>query len=198
MDLSPHQTSPQRNAKPLPPPPASLTSDFKSAALTITKLYQHSARQIDIARQEGYLSAVEEVAAIISSGELASDRLHEWCAIGLSRISPQRNEQNSLRPRGEGHTENEMVEEMIRREQEPMSSPVQLGEMQAPRRQHFEAGFTFQEPLSAINPGGSSVPLQRRSEQEVTFEVIDNAQEEGGRKRALGVNVGLMWGRGEG
>ena len=74
------------------------STDFKAAALAVTKLYQNSARQIDHARQEGYLSAVQEVAALLSEGELAGDRLREWCAVGLSRITAQQDEENRTRP----------------------------------------------------------------------------------------------------
>ena len=109
MDLSSLQNTLPRG-KPSPPPslpPATLTTDFKAAALAVTKLYQNSARQIDHARQEGYLSAVQEVAALLSEGEIAGDRLREWCAVGLSRITAQQDEENRTRPntqRSDGDT----------------------------------------------------------------------------------------------
>src|SRR5271169_6141460 len=100
MDLSSLQNNLPRG-KPSPPPslpPPTLTTDFKAAALAVTKLYQNSARQIDQARQEGYLSAVQEIAALLSQGEIAGDRLREWCAVGLSRITAQQDEENRTRP----------------------------------------------------------------------------------------------------
>src|SRR5271169_5165125 len=100
MDLSSLQNNLPRG-KPSPPPslpPPTLTTDFKAAALAVTKLYQNAARQVDQARQEGYLSAVQEVAALLSEGEIAGDRLREWCAVGLSRITAQQDEENRTRP----------------------------------------------------------------------------------------------------
>src|ERR1700738_154302 len=108
MDLSSLQNTLPKGSKPSPPPslpPPSLTADFKAAALAVTKLYQNSARQIDHAREQGYLAAVQEVASLLSGGELAGDKLREWCAVGLSRITAQQDEENRTRTPGEGGAE---------------------------------------------------------------------------------------------
>jgi hypothetical protein len=204
MDLSSLQnTLPQDSSKPSPPPsipPATLTTDFKAAALAVTKLYQNSARQIDHARQEGYLSAVQEVAGLLSAGELAGDRLREWCAVGLSRITAQQDEENRTRsgPSARGNMEGQ--EEGGRKERTeltpPTSSPVLSTRMPLPLQNPFgETEFTFQSSLPGPGMRGSgySTHLAERVEPEVTYEVIENGREGGGRKRGVNHQLGSIW-----
>ena len=216
MDLSSLQNDLPRGSKPSPPPslpPPALTTDFKAAALAVTKLYQNSARQIDHARQEGYLSAVQEVAALLSGGELAGDRLREWCAVGLSRITAQQDEENRTRaPRGtveEGQTEEETTATGqttggTRRDRTeltpPASSPVMSMRMQLPLQNSFgDTEFTFQSTVPGVGGGGGGVsgyssptPLQR-DESEVTYQVIENGREGNNRKRAVNHQLGSIW-----
>lgn len=197
MDLSSLQNDLPRG-KPSPPPSLPLTTDFKAAALAVTKLYQNAARQIDHARQEGYLSAVQEVAALLSEGELAGDRLREWCAVGLSRITAQQDEENRTRPsQRTERTEDTLIDETTARDfTPPTSSPVATS-MQFPSRNIFgETEFTFQSPSPRFGLSGYSSPFGDRGEQEVSYEVIENngREEAGGRKR--GVNhhhLGSIW-----
>jgi hypothetical protein len=199
MDLSSLQNDLPRG-KPSPPPslpPPTITTDFKAAALAVTKLYQNSARQIDNARQEGYLSAVQEVAALLSEGELAGDRLREWCAVGLSRITAQQDEENRTRPSQRNErTEDTLIDEPMARESTPTMSPVAT-RMQFPLQNNFgEREFTFQSPSPGLGFSGYSSPFGDRGEQEVSYEVIENNGREanGGRKR--GVNhhqLGSIW-----
>jgi hypothetical protein len=195
MDLSSLQNDLPRGGStkpptPLPPPslpPLTLTSDFKAAALAVTKLYQNSARQIDLARQEGYLSAVQEVAALLSDGELAGNRLREWCAVGLSRITARQEEEN--RARSPQRTEEEGVnreEENRRGEMTPPASSPVTGRMQLPLQHAFgQSDFTFQSPLT-MDVNSYRSPFGLREDAEVTYEVIDNhGGREGGRKRGV-------------
>jgi len=199
MDLSSLQNNlPRtRGSKPSPPPPPSLASDFKAAALAVTKLYQNSARQVDHARQEGYLAAVQEVASILSTGELAGDRIREWCAVGLSRITAQEDEENRTRhapQRQEEETQEARDDDERREEKEltpPTSSPVMSSRMGLPLQNPFgDTAFTFQGPFS---PGLSSFGDSMKPD--VTFEVIENAREgaSGGRKRAVSHQQGSIW-----
>jgi hypothetical protein len=195
MDLSSlqHDLPRTRDAKPSPPPslpPSSLTSDFKAAALAVTKLYQNSGRQLDHARQEGYLAAVQEVASILSAGELAGDRLREWCAVGLSRITAQEDEMNRTRHATEN--DEDTLEGRDDKEKEltpPTSSPVSNRAL--PLQNLFgDAAFTFQGPFPAHFSPYFGVPI----EPEVTYEVIENGREGGGgRKRAVSHQQGSIW-----
>jgi hypothetical protein len=207
MDLSSLQNDLPRG-KPSPPPsfpPPTLTTDFKAAALAVTKLYQNSARQIDNARQEGYLSAVQEVAALLSSGELAGDRLREWCAVGLSRITAQQDEENRSRhaPRtaDDAQVDEDAGNAPARQEQtaardltSPANSPVMTTRMQF-QNPFSNTEFTFQSPLPGLEMGlsGYSPPSGRHAEPEVTFEVIENGREGNGRKRGIGHQLGSIW-----
>jgi len=201
MDLSSLQNDLPRG-KPSPPPPSlpppTLTTDFKAAALAVTKLYQNSARQIDHARQEGYLSAVQEVAALLSEGELAGDRLREWCAVGLSRITARQDEENRTRPNQRNTTTDDtIIDESAARElTPPISSPVAT-RMQFPLQNPFgETAFTFQSPSPGVGLSGYSSPFGDRGEQEVSFEVIENNSREGNGGRKRGVNhhqLGSIW-----
>jgi hypothetical protein len=207
MDMSTLQNDLPRDkqspSSSLPPPP--LTSDFRAAALAVTKLYQNSARQIDLARQEGYLSAVQEVASLLSQGEIAGDLLREWCAVGLSRITAQQDEENRARPmhhRGNNADDTQIDEDtFIRRDavtkttQTP-SSPTMSGGMQLPLQNPFRnSEFSFQSsplPIVPMNLHGYSSPFGERVEPEVTYEVIENGRDGNGRKR--GVNqLGSIW-----
>jgi hypothetical protein len=204
MDLSSLQnTLPRGSSKPSPPPsipPATLTTDFKAAALAVTKLYQNSARQIDHARQEGYLSAVQEVHALLSAGELAGDRLREWCAVGLSRITAQQDEENRTRSAPEQRGSTEDGQDEGRRERTeltpPASSPVISSRMPLPLQNPFgETEFTFQStvPGQGLRGSGYSTPFAERGEPEVTYEVIENSREGGGRKRGVNHQLGSIW-----
>ena len=199
MDLSSLQNNlPRtRGSKATSPPPShppqSLTSDFKAAALAVTKLYQNSARQIDHARQEGYLAAVQEVASILSTGELAGDRLREWCAVGLSRITAREDEANRTRQnlgRQEEDGQQAGDEEGGREEKEfspPTSSPVIPNRMALPLQNPFgDTAFTFQSPFS---PSFSSFGAPM--EQEVTYEVREGGN--AGRKRVVNHQQGSIW-----
>jgi hypothetical protein len=210
MDMSSLQNDlPKGKPSPPPPslPPAPLTSDFKAAALAVTKLYQNSARQIDLARQEGYLSAVQEVASLLSQGELAGDRLREWCAVGLSRITAQQDEENRTRPthqRG-NNTDNTQIDEDSSPRREPpattemtpiASSPIMSNRMQLPLQNPFgNTEFNFQSsPLPIVSMGlsGYSSPFGERVEPEVTYEVVENGREGNGRKRTVN-QFGSIW-----
>lgn len=207
MDLSSLQNDLPRG-KPSPPPslpPPTLTADFKAAALAVTRLYQNSARQIDNARQEGYLSAVQEVAALLSSGELAGDRLREWCAVGLSRITAQQDEENRSRhaPRttGDTHLDEDTNDGPARREQtaarettSPASSPVVTSRTQF-QNPFGNTEFTFQSPIPGLGMGldGYSPPFGGPTEPEVTYEVIENGREANGRKRVISHQLGSVW-----
>jgi len=206
MDLSSLQNElPRGNNKPSPPPsipPPTLTADFKAAALAVTKLYQNSAKQVDQARQEGYLSAVQEVAALLSQGELAGDRLREWCAVGLSRITALQDEENrtrrddaqvdedGLRQQQHQQSQHQQSEEMT----PPQSSPVLMTttRMQSP---FAETQFTFQSPIplpqmgypSPFGAGGAG-----GADQDVTFEVIERG-DGNGRKRTVNHQLGSIW-----
>lgn len=209
MDLSSLQNDLPRGSKPSPPPslpPPALTTDFKAAALAVTKLYQNSARQIDHARQEGYLSAVQEVAQMLSSGELAGDRLREWCAVGLSRITAQQDEENRTRqPRSETTAEDGQTEEEqpvtggARRERAemtpPASSPVMSMRMQLPLQNSFnDTEFTFQSTVPSAGLSGYSSPTPfQRDEPDVTYEVIDGGREGNSRKRGVNHQLGSIW-----
>jgi hypothetical protein len=198
MDMSSLQNDLPCN-KPSPPPslpPPTLTADFRSAALAVTKLYQNSARQIDLARQEGYLSAVQEVAALLSQGELAGDRLREWCAVGLSHITAQQDEENRTRPNQERNSEEHIDEgNHERREIETSSSPVLANRMQPLQNPFGDGEFTFhvQSPLpsSQVRTSGYSSPFGARLEPEVTYEVVENVREGGGRKRGVSHQPGV-------
>jgi len=198
MDLSSLQNNLPKGSKPPPPPslpPHTLTTDFKAAALAVTKLYQNSARQIDLARQEGYLSAVQEVAALLSSGELAGNRLREWCAVGLSRITAQQEEEN--RARSPQRQEEDSREEEQGKPDEltpPASSPVLSNRMQLPLQPSFaESEFTFQSPMT-MDMTGYRPPF---NDAEVTYEVIDgqnnSGRESGSRKRGVSHQLGSIW-----
>jgi|SRR5579862_6126837 len=211
MDLSSLQNDLPRGSKPSPPPslpPAALTADFKAAALAVTKLYQNSARQIDHARQEGYLAAVQEVAALLSGGEIAGDRLREWCGLGLSRITAQQDEENRTRgPKGQDEGQND--EETMgtatssggRRETTeltpPASSPVISSRMQLPLQNSFgDTEFTFQSTIPGTGGGvsGYSSPAPfGRAEPEVTYEFIENGREPNSRKRGANHQLGSIW-----
>jgi hypothetical protein len=197
MDLSSLQNNlPRGNTKPSPPPsipPPTLTADFKAAALAVTKLYQNSAKQVDQARQEGYLSAVQEVAALLSHGELAGDRLREWCAVGLSRITAQQDEENRTR-----RDDTQVDEDGGVRQREltpPQSSPViTTARMQNP---FAETQFTFQSPIPLPqmgyqSPFGVGDGRGGGMEQDVTFEVISE-REGNGRKRTVNHQLGSIW-----
>jgi hypothetical protein len=194
MDLSSLQNTLPKGRKPSPPPslpPPALTADFKAAALAVTKLYQNSAKQIDHARQEGYLLAVQEVASLLSGGELAGDRLREWCAVGLSRITAQQDEENRRRPE-EREEDRPSEEERPRETLTPsVSSPVLSTRMQLPSQQPphpFDTEFTFSAPVAEF--GG----FVERREQEVTYEVIDGREGTGtGRKRGVNHQLGSIW-----
>jgi hypothetical protein len=162
-DLPRHPPKSSPCPPPSPPPPV-LASDFKAAALAVTKLYQNSARQIDLARQEGYFAAVQEVAALLSRGEIAGNGLREWCAVGLSRITAQEDEANrSRRPGGN-------VEDEGRRE---MNTSLEGTE------------FSFQTPVVM----DAYRPQQFREMAEVTYEVV-----EGSRKRGVShPSSGNVW-----
>jgi len=211
MDLSSLQNDLPRGSKPSPPPslpPPALTTDFKAAALAVTKLYQNSARQIDHARQEGYLSAVQEVAALLSGGELAGDRLKEWCAVGLSRITAQQDEENRTRaPRSvaageDGQTEEETTGTGGSRRDgteltPPASSPVMSTRMQLPLQNPFgDTEFTFQSTIPGLRAGSSGhsspTPFQR-DQNEVTYEVIENNGPGNTRKRGVNHQLGAIW-----
>jgi len=183
-----------------PQPPTALTDDFKSAALAVTRLYQNSARQIDNARQEGYLSAVQEVAALLSSGELAGDRLREWCAVGLSRITAQQDEENRMRPqqheRGQQPQEQQPRQEQHQEEErEPETSPIissVSNSMPFSSSLFGNTEFTFHSTSPGVGVlSGYSSPFAMgtatRFEPEVTYEVIDHGGRDGstGRKRGV-------------
>jgi hypothetical protein len=192
MDLSSLQNTLPKGRKPSPPPslpPPALTADFKAAALAVTKLYQNSAKQIDHARQQGYLLAVQEIASLLSGGELAGDRLREWCAVGLSRITAQQDEENRKKP--EEREEDRPTEEERPRETltPSVSSPVLSSRMQLPSQQPqhpFDTEFTFSAPV--VEFGG----FMERREQDVTYEVIDG-REGTGRKRGVNHQLGSIW-----
>ena len=201
MDLSSLQNTLPKGSKASPsslPPPA-LTADFKAAALAVTKLYQNSTRQIDHARQEGYLSAVQEVAALLSSGELAGDRLREWCAVGLSRITAQQDEENRTRPT-RTHDETTPDDDRGREEHTeltpPASSPVLSNRMELPTQPLFgETEFTFSSPVPGVEFSRYPSPFTRGLvEPEVTYEVIQDQRENGGgRKRGVNQQLGSIW-----
>jgi hypothetical protein len=161
MDFSSLPNNLPNNTKPIP---TSLTTDFKSAALALTRLYQNSFRQIDLARQQGYLSAVQEVAALLSSGELAGDRLREWCAVGLSRISAMQEDDDRARNSQRSRTDEEEVD-------------------------MHERGSGDHMDMSS-----SQYTFYRRREPEVTFEVIGGGSDGGGvRKRGVAHHIGSTW-----
>ena len=206
MDLSSLQNDLPRR-KPSPPPPC-LTADFKATALAVTKLYQNSARQVEQARQDGYLSAVQEVATLLSEGELAGDRLREWCAVGLSRITAQQDEENRTRqvpqqtstPRGaddvsvlDEHQMRAATRTTRRGMTSPLSSPTGT-RMQFPLQESFaDSQFTFHSP----SPIEHSSPFGHRGEQtDVTYDVIENSGN-GGRKRGVNYQLGPIWDAGE-
>ena len=198
MDLSSLQNDlPRtRGSKPSPPPslpPPSLTSDFKAAALAVTKLYQNSARQIDHARQEGYLAAVQEVASILSTGELAGDRLKEWCAVGLSRITAQEDEVNRTRhaPQRDEEPTREGRDDEEKELTPPTNSPAMSNRTAFPLQNPFgDTAFTFQGPFSPSFSSSFGAPM----EPEVTYEFIENGREGGGgRKRAVSHQQGSIW-----
>lgn len=199
-----------------PQPPTTLTDDFKSAALAVTRLYQNSARQIDNARQEGYLSAVQEVAALLSSGELAGDRLREWCAVGLSRITAQQDEENRMRPqqpheRVPSRTQPEAEQQRTQEQAEdgPETSPTISPDsnrmaFSSPLQNVFgDTDFTFQSPAPGVDVmSGYSSPFTvtdaggARFEPEVTYELVDRGREGTGRKRAVATQQqtpGSIW-----
>jgi len=193
-----------------PQTPTTLTDDFKSAALAVTRLYQNSARQIDNARQEGYLSAVQEVAALLSSGEFAGDRLREWCAVGLSRITAQQDEENRMRPqqheRGQQPREEqppgpEQHEEEREPETSSIISPVS-NSMPFSSSLFGNTEFTFHSPSPGVGVlSGYSSPFAggtaTRFEPEVTYEVIDHGGRDGSTGRKRGVTqqqpFGSIW-----
>jgi hypothetical protein len=195
MDLSSLQNTLPKGSKPSPPPslpPPSLTADFKAAALAVTKLYQNSARQIDHARQEGYLVAVQEVASLLSGGELAGDRLREWCAVGLSRITAQQDEKNRTK-RPEERTEEEDVRPRETELTPPVSSPVLSSRMQLPTPHPFgDTEFTFSTPLPDVSFSGYTSSTGR-VEPEVTYEVIEREGNGSGRKRGVNHQLGSIW-----
>lgn len=209
MDLSSLQNDLPRGSKPSPPPslpPAALTADFKAAALAVTKLYQNSARQIDHARQEGYLAAVQEVAALLSAGEIAGDRLREWCGLGLSRITARQDEENRTRgPRGQDEGQNDedttttgtAASEGKRDRTEltpPASSPVMSLRMQQPLQNPFgDTEFTFQSTLPGTGGRVSGYSSPARPEPEVTYEFIENGREGNSRKRGVNHQLGSIW-----
>jgi hypothetical protein len=186
MDLSSLQNNLPGSStrKTSPPPPSALTQDFKAAALAVTKLYQNSARHIEAARQEGYLAAVQEVAALLSQGEFAGNRLREWCAVGLSRITAQQDEEN--RTRHETQPENQGGGSVSQDEESQHSGGVETmtdnttPRMQLPLQNPFgDSAFTFQ-------PQGQGFEWDayrgRMVEPEVMFEVREGGN---GRKRGV-------------
>jgi len=198
MDLSSLQNNlPRGNNKPSPPPsipPPTLTADFKAAALAVTKLYQNSAKQVDQARQEGYLSAVQEVAALLSQGELAGDRLREWCAVGLSRITAQQDEENRTRRDDAQVDEDGGLRQQQREMTPPQSSPVVTTTTTRMQNPFAETQFTFQSPIPLPQMGYQS-PFGAGGaggvDQDVTFEVIE--REGNGRKRTVNHQLGSIW-----
>ena len=197
MDLSSLQHDLPRG-KPSPPPPslppACLTADFKAAAVAVTKLYQNSARQVDQARQDGYLSAVQEVASLLSQGELAGDRLREWCAVGLSRITAQQDEENRTRT-VPLQSSTRGVEEASIQDEQPTTTTTARGLTPTPTRMQFplqdfaDTEFTFHSP----SPVGYSSPFGHRGEHlDVTYDVIENAGS-GGKKRGVNHQLGPIW-----
>lgn len=198
MDLSSLQNNlPRGNNKPSPPPsipPPTLTADFKAAALAVTKLYQNSAKQVDQARQEGYLSAVQEVAALLSQGELAGDRLREWCAVGLSRITAQQDEENRTR-RDDAQGDEDGLRQQQRDMTPPQSSPFATTTTTTRMQNPFaETQFSFQSPIPLPQMGYQS-PFGAGGvpgvDQDVTFEVVE--REGNGRKRTVNHQLGSIW-----
>lgn len=195
-DLPPGKSSPP----PLSLPPAALTSDFKAAALAVTKLYQNSARQIDQARQEGYLAAVQEVASLLSHGELAGNRLREWCAVGLSRITAQQDEENRSRPAQRDaedsqpeHDGSERRDAAVTETAVSPGSPALHSRMSLPNS-FMDTEFTFQSPLPARDSGREYSPsFGGRMEPEVTYEVVENHRSGTGRKRCVNHQLGSIW-----
>lgn len=198
--LPPSGTAAAHKRQLSPQPPTALTDDFKSAALAVTRLYQNSARQIDHARQEGYLSAVQEVAQLLSSGELAGDRLREWCAVGLSRITARQDEENRMRP----HQQQQPPQEQRQRQEEERRQEEQQEETPHPAATNGmpfspampnifgDTEFTFQSPSPGVMMSGYASPFTgatgARFEPEVTYELVDAARE--GRKRGVAQQQG--------
>jgi hypothetical protein len=210
--LPPSGTAAAHKRQHSPQPPTALTDDFKSAALAVTRLYQNSARQIDNARQEGYLSAVQEVAQLLSSGELAGDRLREWCAVGLSRITARQDEENRTRPHQQQQQQQEQQqqqderqrqeEERRREEQQRQETSInQAGTNGMPFSPAMpnifgDTEFTFQSPSPGVMMSGYASPFTTgaRFEPEVTYELVDAARE--GRKRGVSTQQqqgGSIW-----
>jgi hypothetical protein len=212
--LPPSGTAAAHKRQHSPQPPTALTDDFKSAALAVTRLYQNSARQIDNARQEGYLSAVQEVAQLLSSGEFAGDRLREWCAVGLSRITARQDEENRMRPHQQQQQPPQQDErrrqEERRQEEEPQQqqqpeetssiNPVGTNGMPfSPAMPNIfgDTEFTFQSPSPGVMMSGYASPFTAttgaRFEPEVTYELVDAGRE--GRKRGVATQQqgGSIW-----
>ena len=190
MDMPSLQHDLQR-AKPSLPPP-SLTTDFKAAAIALTKLYQNSAPQIDQAREEGYLAAVQEVASLLSQGELAGDHLREWCAVGLSRITAQQDEENRSRPTHSGSAESHEDGQRVTNATEGTPIPRRI-----PLRSH--SPFMDSEPtLQSSSPVpeiemGVFHPFGTRMDTEVTYEAAENNRCGNRRKRGVNLQLGSSW-----
>jgi hypothetical protein len=78
----------------------------------------------------------------------------------------------------------------------PASSPVISNRMPLPLQNPFgETEFTFQSsvPGPGLRGSGYSTPFAERGEPEVTYEVIENGREGGGRKRGVNHQLGSIW-----
>ena len=124
--------------------------------------------------------------------------------MGLSRITAQQEEENRARsPQRQQQHEEEIagVQENVRSEEltPPVSSPVISNRMQFPLQSSFgESEFTFRSPF-VRDMKEYPTSLAFPGDDDVTYEVIDNQNNNGERGRKRGVShpqqqqLGSIW-----
>ena len=137
---------------------------------------------------------MQEVAALLSQGELAGDRLREWCAVGLSRITAQQDEENRTR-RDDAQGDEDGLRQQQRDMTPPQSSPFATTTTTTRMQNPFaETQFSFQSPIPLPQMGYQS-PFGAGGvpgvDQDVTFEVVE--REGNGRKRTVNHQLGSIW-----